>query len=109
MDIFIEDNTASQYSGALQIEDCVPCSTCESLPRLQSTVAELLYKNQRLKFEIRDARVRLREIEALLFSLESHSPCLHTRGEILLVLRSILGSSGINPSGRGIEPVEPDA
>ena len=63
----------------------------------------LLYKNQVIRSELRETRSRLRDIEVLLFGPESHSPCLYTQAEVLLVVRSVMASSSVNTLGLGIE------
>ena len=81
----------------------VSCRRCESTTSLQTIVAELLHKNQVIRYELLEARGRLREIEVLLFGPESHSPCLYTRAELLLVLRSVMAPSTVNTLGLGFD------
>ena len=81
----------------------VSCRGCESRASLQTIVSELLYKNQVIRSELREARDRLREIEVLLFGPESHSPCLYTRAELLLLLRSAMAPSTVNTLGLGTD------
>ncbi len=56
--------------------------------RLRALIAELLCENQTLRFDIRNTRDKLEEVEATVFRVGS-SDCFCTSTEALMVLRSL--------------------
>jgi hypothetical protein len=73
-----------------------PCIDPEEKSCLLRLIAEMLYKNQTLRFDLLEARSRLERIKAILTGFSSHSASSIDPVGLLATLSSILESKDEN-------------